>query len=201
MTRSIDLVRDLATDTFAIPDGSMPVGTATVAGEPRTLLVSFPPGWQRESAGHYLASEEFVVLAGAIAVSDDVHGPGSWVHVPARTLRDGTRTPEGALALAWFEGSATWVTDQPSTSVPTTHVDLARAGRATGSSPFGPGRTLRRRRAWWVTELDRDGPDDVIRQVLAPGTSSSPPRLFTVPAGSRLPAVEGACLVRSAEEC
>lgn len=196
MVTTVRLQREIATTAFDIPDGSMPVGTCHVCEDPATMLVSFPPGWQRETPGHYLDTEEFIVLAGALAMNEEVHRPGTWVLVPGKAARVGTRTPEGALAVAWFDDGARWSTEDRPAGDRSTHVDLGRANRTSGATPFGPGRTLRKRRSWWVNELAPGGPTNVVRQVLAVDGGQGP-LLITAGVGEPLPAVAGACFVRT----
>lgn len=194
---TVKLLRELATTPLELPEGSMPVGTCRLSQDPSAMLVSFPPGWQREAAGQYADAEEFIVLAGALAMNDEVHRAGTWVLVPGQAARRGTRTPEGALAIAWFDDGARWSTDARPGAVRETHVDLGRARQTSGQTPFGPGRTLRRRRSWWVNEL-RPGPDDVTRQVVTTGADG--PVLLTVAAGTPMPTVDGPCFVRADAE-
>ncbi len=198
MVDGVQLRREVATTPFEVPEGSTPIGCCHVADAPATLLLAFPPGWQRERSGHYLDAEEFIVLGGAMAMNEEVHRPGTWVLVPGRTLREATRTPEGALAVVWFDDGMRWSTDPRAAGDRSSHVDLTRAARASGRTPFGPGRALRRRRSWFVNELRLDHPE-VVRQVLATDAEGAP-TLWTAQAGEALPPIAGPCFVRTTSD-
>ncbi len=176
----------------------MPIGMRLLSDTPATTLSSFPPGWQRETAGHFAEAEEFIVLAGAVAMNDEVHRAGTWVLVPGRSIREATRTPEGALVVGWPDGTPAWSTDARGTAGRCLQVDLAKQSRTAGRTPFGPGRVLRRRRSWWVNELTSDRPE-VARQILSTG-SDGVPRLHTLEVGQPMPAIAGAAFVRTVEE-
>lgn len=95
-----------------IPDGSTPVRLHRLRldreSQASVSLVRFPPGWERTAMGSYAVAEEFVVLAGSLEMNGGRHDAGSWAFVPADACREGTRTPGGALALAWFGGVPVW---------------------------------------------------------------------------------------------
>lgn len=114
--RVVDLHRVAATPAGwveqQIPDGSEPVRLHRLRldreSKASVSLVRFPPGWVRATTGSYAVAEEFVVLAGALEMNDRRHDAGSWAFVPADARRQDTRTPGGALALAWFGGLPLW---------------------------------------------------------------------------------------------
>ncbi len=195
---SVLLQRELASTPHSHPDGSSPIGVRQLVESPATLLSSFPPGWQRESAGHFSEAEEFIVLAGAVAMNDEVHRAGTWVLVPAKSIREATRTPEGALVVAWSDAPARWNTDGSGSAGRCLQVDLGRQSRTAGKTPFGPGRLLRRRRSWWVNEL-QSGPTNISRQVLSTDPDGIP-RLHTLDVGDELPQITGPCFVRTGED-
>ncbi|MGW4802319.1 hypothetical protein ACWEPC_58900, partial [Nonomuraea sp. NPDC004297] len=105
----IDLLDDarLPGHAFLIPGANLPVRLAGLGG-PATL-VRFPPGWTRHERGHYLAGEEFVLLAGELRVSGVTYLPGQHGWLPAGTLRHSCAAPGGALAFTSFDGQPTWV--------------------------------------------------------------------------------------------
>jgi len=113
-----------------IPDGSAPVRLHRLrldrASRASVSLVRFPPGWERTVTGSYAVAEEFVLLSGALEMNGTRHRAGDWVFVPADARRQDTRTPDGALALAWFGGVPTWQPGQYD------------ATRRTVSGPVGP---------------------------------------------------------------
>ncbi len=113
---SVDLRQVLGSDAGwlaqDIPGGSQPVRLHRLhldrASKASVSLVEFPPGWSRDISGSYAVAEEFVVLRGALEMNGLRHQVGEWVFVPGDARREATRTPEGALALAWFGGIPTW---------------------------------------------------------------------------------------------
>ncbi|MFI0353377.1 hypothetical protein [Actinomadura sp. 9N407] len=98
---------------FTIPGSTPAVDLMRLEADPAdgasTLLVRFPPGWNRPGPGHYLSGEEFVVLEGALTVSGVLYGPGDRGWVPAGATRRDSGTETGALALAWFSGAPAYV--------------------------------------------------------------------------------------------
>lgn len=114
--RAVDL-HELAATSAGWVDQEIPGGSAPVrlhrlwldrASKASVSLVRFPPGWERTATGSYAVAEEFVVLAGVLEMNGRHHGAGCWAFVPADACRQDTRTPDGALALAWFGGVPTW---------------------------------------------------------------------------------------------
>lgn len=103
----IDLLAVQGGGDVRIPGSNLPVRQVTLHGE--ATLVRYPPGWARPQHGHYLAGEEFVVLAGELHVSGVTYLPGHHAWVPAGALRHGSAAPGGALVLTCFAGPATWV--------------------------------------------------------------------------------------------
>ena len=73
------------------------------------VLVRFPAGWTRPISGYYLADEEFWVLEGDLTVSGVDYGVGDGGAIPAGTVRTNSSSRAGALALAFFSGSARWL--------------------------------------------------------------------------------------------
>lgn len=103
---------DGASYELTIPDSGPPVRMTRLHVDRRSsasvALVRFPAGWTRALAGHYLCGEEFVVLAGCIAVGDQQYRQGDWAWLPPLSNRGVSSSPDGACALAWFSGPASW---------------------------------------------------------------------------------------------
>jgi hypothetical protein len=101
-------------------------------------LVRFPAGWSRPEAGHYTPAEEFVVLDGALQVGR-THTAGDYVYLPPRTVRQPSSTEHGALVVAWFSATPTWVTGEP-TRPPAGDIVVSRAsGVLRAGAPEVPG--------------------------------------------------------------
>ena len=69
-----------------------------------TILAHFPAGFERDVAGGYEASEEFLVLDGELEFEGRSYGRGDLTVVPGRFLRTHMRSLSGCRALAWFGG-------------------------------------------------------------------------------------------------
>lgn len=76
-------------------------------------MVRFPAGWSRPEAGHYLPAEEFVVLDGTLHIGGS-YTAGDYVYLPPRTVREPSHTEHGAVVVAWFSGTPSWVVGAPS---------------------------------------------------------------------------------------
>ncbi|MBA2890359.1 hypothetical protein [Nonomuraea soli] len=138
---------------FLIPGSTTPVGLAELGGG--AMLVRFPPGWSRPEKGHYLAGEEFVLLDGELHVSGRRYRPGDYAWLPARTPRAASATPDGALAVAWFDAPPRWVAGEgeppaegclhvrlAEADVPPGGLALGRATRLLDHPPAQPAQTL-----------------------------------------------------------
>lgn len=103
-------------EAFDIPGGSGPVSVHRLHADAETgaitLLVRFPAGWERAEAGSYAAAEEIYLLEGSLEMNGQRHGAGTWLRVPPGAARHDTSTPDGALALARFDGPARWTPDR-----------------------------------------------------------------------------------------
>lgn len=118
MTLSSDLYSDdQEWMESTIPGSDRPVRLVRLHVDDETkanlALVSFPVGWKRPQAGHYLVAEEFVVLRGSIHLNDIEHSQGDYVLIPAGATRVGSATPNGCLALAAFSGPPQWQPGAP----------------------------------------------------------------------------------------
>jgi hypothetical protein len=136
---SVALEGPLEWTSFDIPGGRPPVLLSRLRTEPAsrasTMLVRFPDGWAREGSGYYETSEEFVVLEGALGVSDEWYEPGDWAFVPAGALRTRSRSDGETLALARFSGPARWI---PSTDAATTEPSLRHRLEPAGAGAKSP---------------------------------------------------------------
>ncbi len=98
--------------TVPVDGATYPLQTQRLAADQasgaRTLLVRFPAGFDRPAAGFYAVGEEFLILRGDLIINGQQLGAGDWVSVPAGTVRRGTASATGAVALAWFAGSPIW---------------------------------------------------------------------------------------------
>jgi hypothetical protein len=115
---------------LVIPGSDLPVQMWRLhAGENRASvsLVRFPAGWQRPSSGHYTVAEEFVVLEGAVEVGS-TYRAGDYAYLPPRSMRAGSRSPDGCLALAYFSGVPQWVPGAPADPAPEPPVHARPAG-------------------------------------------------------------------------
>ncbi|MFI6481793.1 hypothetical protein ACIBH1_27950 [Nonomuraea sp. NPDC050663] len=122
--------------SFLIPGSTTPVGLAELGGG--AMLVRFPPGWSRPERGHYLAGEEFVLLDGELRVSGRRYRPGDYAWLPARTPRFSSATPDGALAVAWFDAPARWAAGEGEPPAEgSLHVTLAEAAIPDGGLVLG----------------------------------------------------------------
>lgn len=147
----ISLTGELPWTAGAIPGSTLPVELVRLASDPATrsatLLVRFPPGWERPDVGHYPAGEEIVVLRGELAVSGVSYHPGDYGWIPAGALREASRTPQGALVLAWFAGAPRWTPGPGRPAGERRRRSLYQPPSGTEATPFGTlGRLLRGRR-------------------------------------------------------
>jgi hypothetical protein len=71
-----------------------------------SMLARFPAGFARLAPGGYAATEEFLVIDGALDFEGVRHARGSLVHVPAAFLRTSLVSPDGRTVLAWWGGPA-----------------------------------------------------------------------------------------------
>jgi hypothetical protein len=192
----VQAVDDAELVRFPIPDSHPPVGSVRLhSGESGwfSAVVRFPRGWLRDVKGAYAAAEEFVLLDGTLEMNGLRHAPGSAVRVPQHGVRWRTESPDGALALAWFSGSATWERVSADAGDQTTVVRWDEVGDE--PSPLAtPGRRLWRadgHELWFVRDLPAaPAPADV--EVLALDQRA----YAWVERGHPLPQVRGAAIVR-----
>lgn len=120
-----------------LPGSHLPVRMTPLDGS--ASLVRFPPGWTRPERGHYLAGEEFVLLAGELRVSGITYLPGQHGWLPAGALRHSGAAPAGALAFTYFAGEAAWVpSDLDEPDGPTLRTPLATVVIPEGGLPLTP---------------------------------------------------------------
>ena len=134
----IDLLdAELPGHDVLLPGATLPVRVMPLDGS--TSLVRFPPGWSRPGRGHYLAGEEFVLLAGELRLSGVAYLPGHHGWLPAGALRHSGAAPAGALACVFFDGQATWVpSDLDVPDGPTLRTPLETAVIPEGGLPLTP---------------------------------------------------------------
>jgi hypothetical protein len=68
-----------------------------------TVIVRYPPGWERSGSEHLTADEELFVLDGELELNGLVYGAPSYAFLPAGYPRRGSASPSGALVLTFFE--------------------------------------------------------------------------------------------------
>lgn len=171
-----------------IPGGSAPVPIVVLRRDPasraQTMFVRFPAGWSRPVAGFYEAAEELVVISGVLHMSGITYKPGDWGYIPAGSVRTSTDTPEECVVFAHFDGPARWQAAAEASGPPHMTETLSGAPRVLRSgdgsqASFGPLK-----------------PDEVAAtdtEVLELERST----FAFVAAGQSLPAVDGACFVRT----
>lgn len=140
---------DLDWVDIEIPDGSPEVRLArlTQTDGGSLSLVEFPPGWSRSTAGHYEVAEEAVWLEGSFEMSGERHAAGEYCWFPPGYSREASRSPSGALAMAWFGGAPRWFRHESDRGAPGGAGTRTRWKPATygDESPLGddvPGRRL-----------------------------------------------------------
>lgn len=70
----------------------------------RSVLLTFPDGWNRPSTGTQPAGEEFVPLTGALTLSGHRVGAGEVLVATPRCLRSNTFSEDGTRAVVFFSG-------------------------------------------------------------------------------------------------
>ena len=185
---------------FTIEGGDRPVELVRLRrdddGPGFTVLVRFPAGWSRPGLGYYDVIEEALFLEGRFEMSGHAFGAGDYAWLPVGYPRADSRTPEGALVLAWFSAPNAWL------AAPT--VDAAEGGavirhwptEAREPTPFGSGRQLHRnaeRSAWLLDDLDIGAPAPAAAELF-----SLSARAWTFnPAGAALPDLSGPVYARA----
>lgn len=188
---------DLRWRDFSIPDGSPDIGMARLHVDEDgafTVLVEFPPGWERPVTGHYDAAEEALILEGDLTMSGRVHHPGEFARWGVDYTRTGTSAPQGSTVVAWFSGLNTW------TRGATDRTDLDAACRWEDVEPQPLGdlpapRPLSVRDDVSVAVWD-EVPAGATLTVSANLFAIATRRFAHVPAGAPLPALAGPALLR-----
>ncbi len=88
---------------LARPDAEFKFLSRDPADGACSILIRYPPGWQREGPEYLEAAEEFYVLDGTVELNGQLFGHDCYGHVPARTTRARMRTPGGAVVLSFFD--------------------------------------------------------------------------------------------------
>jgi ChrR Cupin-like domain len=186
--RATDLRRDaLPWRSMTIPESTPDVELTRLHADRCTsasvALVRFPPGWTRPGSGHYRCAEQFVVLGGAIEVSGTAYLEGEYAYLPARMVRNRSRSQGGCLALAYFSGRPDWSVDPPAapSDEPPLHGRVCDFDQPTdaGGGSYGSGRVA-------------TGPVDVTTELLWPESGL----WCLLAAGAEAPSLPGPVLVR-----
>lgn len=101
----------------ARPDVESKVLSADDTDGSATLVVRYPPGWQRSRAEHLLAHEEFLVLDGWIEVNGRRYDTHTYGFLPKGHVRASARAPEGAVLLTMFYGEPRAAAGEPAKGV------------------------------------------------------------------------------------
>lgn len=70
----------------------------------RTVLLTYPDGWNRRASGTQPAGEEFVALSGGLTMSGHQAVPGEVLVVTPRALRAETSSQDGTRAIIFYSG-------------------------------------------------------------------------------------------------
>lgn len=68
-----------------------------------SLVIRYPPGWQRTGPEHLTTDEEFIVLSGSLEINGRPYDPLAYGFFPAGYVRSSSSSPHGALVLTFFE--------------------------------------------------------------------------------------------------
>ncbi len=131
-----------------MPGANLPIGTTRLHGSSggwSWRVVHFPPGFERSAPGWYRADEEVLFLEGDLEMTGEIYRAGDYAYLPAGYLRSGTRSVDGALAVAGFSASPAWSPVAPSGPMPDPVAGIHHRPwhRPIRSGPFGDGRLLR----------------------------------------------------------
>lgn len=130
-----------------MPGANLPVRTAALRGASggwAWLLVRFPPGFHRPSAGWYPADEEILLLDGSLEMSAETYRPGDYAFFPAGYVRSETRVRVETTTLAWFSAPPVWTEDgEPGPMFDPVRMVTVRTGSPHVNGPLGWGRALR----------------------------------------------------------
>ena len=185
---------DLMSDTHDWLDAGVAGADRTVRMYPlhvdlqrgtRTVLVSYPDGWSRETTGTQPAGEELVPLAGAFSMSGHRAAVGEVLWTTPRALRTATSTDEGTRAIIFYSGSGGGWEDGVSSAVGTVE------RRTIGTGVVRPEADGLVGRLELVEEVPADG-FEVDAEIVWVESS----RYAFVPRGGLPPAVPGRALVR-----
>ena len=67
-----------------------------------SLILKYPPGWQRPRAEYLQADEELFVLEGSLEISAVRYGKHDYAHLPRGYPRNGVVSSTGAVVLTFF---------------------------------------------------------------------------------------------------
>ncbi len=69
-----------------------------------SLIVRYPPGWQREGPEYLLVDEEFFVLSGSLEINGASYHDLCYGFFPAGHVRERASSPNRSIVLTFFEG-------------------------------------------------------------------------------------------------
>jgi len=92
-----------------------------------SLVIRYPPRWERPQVEHLLADEEFFVVEGSLEIGGVAHDRLGYGFLPAGHVRRGARSPRGALVVTFFEEEPRPVPGEPAGATGATAA--AAAGR------------------------------------------------------------------------
>lgn len=67
-----------------------------------SVLVRYPPGWERNQPERLSADEEFLVLRGHLKIGEVTYGPYGYAHLPSGFERESASSSVGALVVAFY---------------------------------------------------------------------------------------------------
>ena len=70
-----------------------------------SLIIKYPPGWNRPQVESIDADEELFVLEGSLEISGVTYGKHDYGHLPVGFPRTGAASPGGAVVLTFFSAT------------------------------------------------------------------------------------------------
>mgnify|MGYP003600070975 FL=1 len=92
-----------------IPGAECKILSRADRGGACSLLLRYPPGWQRDLTEYSPADEEFYVLEGRIEIDSQIFGADSYAFRPAGFTRRSIQSPEGCVMLAFYSREPVWL--------------------------------------------------------------------------------------------
>ena len=78
-----------------------------------SLVIRYPPGWQRMGPEHLTTDEEFIVLSGSLEINGRTYDQLAYGFFPAGYVRTSSSSLQGALVLTFFESEPQAVPGEP----------------------------------------------------------------------------------------